>query len=170
MYELGLLALDRALAAGAFAGWELHGIGTVEGGRRIALGGGASMELLPRSSQAGYADILRAHDVGLALMYTPHPSLVPIEMASAGMVCVTNSFENKTAAAMAPSRRTCMRPTRGSKRWPPPCAPPPRPRTTWTGGWRAAAWTGRATGARRSPPSSRSCWPDSRIGDSTVHG
>ena len=101
MYELGLLALDRALAAGAFAGWELHGIGTVEGGRRIALGGGASMDLLPRSPQAGYADILRAHDVGLALMYTPHPSLVPIEMASAGMVCVTNSFENKTAAAMS---------------------------------------------------------------------
>jgi hypothetical protein len=34
-------------------------------------------------------------------MYTPHPSLVPIEMASAGMLAVTNSFENKTAAAMA---------------------------------------------------------------------
>jgi hypothetical protein len=44
---------------------------------------------------------LAAHDVGLALMYTPHPSLVPIEMASAGMLTVTNSFENKTAAVMA---------------------------------------------------------------------
>ena len=30
----------------------------------------------------------------------PHPSLVPLEMASAGMVTVTNSFENKTAEAM----------------------------------------------------------------------
>ena len=40
-------------------------------------------------------------DVGLALMYTPHPSLVPIEMAAAGMLAVTNSFENKTAHAMA---------------------------------------------------------------------
>jgi hypothetical protein len=45
--------------------------------------------------------VLRDHDVGLALMYTPHPSLVPIEMASAGMLTVTNSFENKTAEAMA---------------------------------------------------------------------
>ena len=44
--------------------------------------------------------MLRDHDVGLALMYTPHPSLVPIEMASAGMLTVTNSFENKTAEAM----------------------------------------------------------------------
>ena len=45
--------------------------------------------------------VLREHDVGLALMYTPHPSLVPIEMASAGMLTVTNSFENKTAEALA---------------------------------------------------------------------
>jgi hypothetical protein len=45
--------------------------------------------------------MLREHDVGLALMYTPHPSLVPIEMASAGMLTVTNSFENKTPEAMA---------------------------------------------------------------------
>jgi hypothetical protein len=39
--------------------------------------------------------------VGLALMYTPHPSLVPLEMASAGMLTVTNTFENKTAGALA---------------------------------------------------------------------
>ena len=30
-------------------------------------------------------------------MYTPHPSLVPLEMASAGLVTVTSTFENKTA-------------------------------------------------------------------------
>jgi len=34
-------------------------------------------------------------------MYTPHPSLVPIEMASAGMLTVTNTFENKTSEALA---------------------------------------------------------------------
>ena len=34
-------------------------------------------------------------------MYTPHPSLVPIEMASAGMLVVTNTFDNKTAEALA---------------------------------------------------------------------
>ena len=59
------------------------------------------LEMLPRRGQEDYAELLRAHDVGLALMYTPHPSLVPIEMASAGMLTVTNSFENKTADAMA---------------------------------------------------------------------
>jgi hypothetical protein len=101
MFELGVLALDRALAQGAFAGWELRGIGSLGAQRRVDLGGGASLELLPRADQRAYASVLRQHDVGLALMYTPHPSLVPIEMASAGMLTVTNSFENKTAAAMA---------------------------------------------------------------------
>jgi len=102
MFELGVLALSRAVERGAFAGgWTLHGIGSVSGERRLDLGGGASLQLLPRSGQDSYAELLRRHDVGLALMYTPHPSLVPIEMASAGMLTVTNAFENKTAAALS---------------------------------------------------------------------
>jgi glycosyltransferase involved in cell wall biosynthesis len=102
MFEMGVLALSRALEHGTFArGWELYGIGTVNPERRIDLGGDSSLTLLPRAGQDEYAKVLRDHDVGLALMYTPHPSLVPIEMASAGMLTVTNSFENKTPEKMA---------------------------------------------------------------------
>jgi glycosyltransferase involved in cell wall biosynthesis len=101
MFELGVLALSRALGDGAFQGWQLNGIGTVRGGGRIVLGAGRMLTLLPRSDQRSYATLLREHDVGLALMYTPHPSLVPIEMASAGMLTVTNTFENKTAAELS---------------------------------------------------------------------
>jgi len=101
MFELGVLGLGRALERGAFSGrWRLHGIGTVGAARRLELGGGTSLELLPRAGQTAYAKRLREHDVGLALMHTPHPSLVPIEMASAGMLTVTNTFENKTAQAL----------------------------------------------------------------------
>jgi glycosyltransferase involved in cell wall biosynthesis len=101
MFELGVLALARAARDGVLAGWELRGVGSLSAGRRIPLGGDVALEVLPRSGQDEYAALLRDHDVGLALMYTPHPSLVPIEMASAGMVTVTNCFENKDAAAMA---------------------------------------------------------------------
>ncbi|HEX5194874.1 MAG TPA: glycosyltransferase [Solirubrobacteraceae bacterium] len=101
MFDLGVIALSRALAEGAFrGGWELHGIGTVQRGRRIELGGGATLELLPRADQAAYGQMLRDHDVGLSLMYTPHPSLVPLEMASAGVLTVTTTFENKDADAL----------------------------------------------------------------------
>ena len=101
MFELGVLALRRALADGAFDdGWTLHGIGTVESARSVPLGGGTALELVPRAAQADYGALLRDHDAGLALMYTPHPSLVPLEMASAGLLTVTNTFENKTAGAL----------------------------------------------------------------------
>ncbi|MGH2866693.1 MAG: glycosyltransferase [Solirubrobacteraceae bacterium] len=101
MFELGVLALSRAIDEGLFSdGWELRGIGTVDRGRLLSLGGGAALELLPRCDQSSYGDLLGEHDIGLALMYTPHPSLVPIEMASAGLLAVTNSFENKTPEAM----------------------------------------------------------------------
>jgi hypothetical protein len=101
MFELGIAALARAAEAGLFAhGWELYGIGTVDGAHTIQLGHGVTMRLLPRQTQETYRDVLRGHDVGLALMYTPHPSLVPIEMASAGMWTVTNTFANKTEAAL----------------------------------------------------------------------
>ncbi len=102
MFELGILAIRSALARGAFTGsWELHGIGTLGSEDRVPLGSGHELRLLPRSEQRTYAEVLREHDIGLALMYTPHPSLVPIEMASAGMLTVTNSFENKTPERMA---------------------------------------------------------------------
>ena len=82
-------------------GWELRGIGTANAARAVNIGDGAKLELLPRVGQAAYAKMLPDHDVGLALMYTPHPSLVPIEMAAAGLLTVTNGFENKTSDALS---------------------------------------------------------------------
>ncbi len=102
LFELGAMALDRAVAGGGLAGWTLTGVGSVERGTHhlVLPESGAKVEMVPRRSQAEYARLLRSCDIGLALMYTPHPSLVPIEMASAGMVTVTNTFENKDAAAL----------------------------------------------------------------------
>jgi hypothetical protein len=92
----------RALEEGAFRrGWELRGIGSVAGDRRVDLGGDVDLQIMPRAAQSDYARLLTEHDLGLALMYSPHPSLVPIEMASAGLLTVTNTFENKTSAALA---------------------------------------------------------------------
>ena len=53
MFELGLLALGRALEQGAFGrGWELHGIGTVERRRRIDLAAGATLSCSPAPIRA----------------------------------------------------------------------------------------------------------------------
>jgi hypothetical protein len=102
LFEIGAMAIDRAVADGGLQGWRLVGVGSVEPGTAGLLlpGSGVRVEMIPRRSQVEYAELLRSSDIGLALMYTPHPSLVPIEMAAAGMVTVTNTFENKDAAAL----------------------------------------------------------------------
>jgi hypothetical protein len=99
MFELGLIALSTAIERGAFGpGWEFFGVGSVSGRSRVPLPGGAELVVHPRMDQSAYGEMLAGHDVGLALMFTPHPSLVPLEMASAGLLTVTNTYDTKTAA------------------------------------------------------------------------
>ena len=87
LFEVGMMALDAAIASGGFSGWELAGVGTVElGGGALELPrSGATLRLIPRGPQADYGRMLSSFDAGLALMYTPDPGLVALEMAAAGM-------------------------------------------------------------------------------------
>ncbi len=102
MFELGILALAQAMEDGVFGDeWEFHGIGTVGEANQVQLTRNRALSMLPRQTQDTYATMLSGYDVGLSLMYTPHPSLVPIEMASAGMSVVTNTFANKTSERLA---------------------------------------------------------------------
>lgn len=101
LFEIGIMALDRALTSGHFRDWDIAGIGNVDGTSELLLPESkVRMRMLPRVAQREYADTLRQFDVGLALMYTPHPSLVPIEMAEAGLVTVTNTYANKDRASL----------------------------------------------------------------------
>ncbi len=99
LYETGVSAIRLAVNEGVFAeDWRFFGIGSTGAARQVDLGGGRSLELLPRTGQEEYGRLLAGHDVGLALMDAPHPSLVPIEMASAGTVCVTSTYGNSKTA------------------------------------------------------------------------
>jgi hypothetical protein len=100
MFELGALALTQAVLNDVFGSrWSFHGIGAVDEPEDVRLAS-ANLEMVTRRAQSDYAEFLTGFDVGLALMFTPHPSLVPLEMASAGLVTVTNTFETKTRGAM----------------------------------------------------------------------
>jgi hypothetical protein len=102
LFDLGVLALADLIADGTVdERWGLYGIGSVGGPARFDLGHGRELRVLPRQDEGSYAEFMRKHDLGISLMHSPHPSLVPLEMASAGMVTVTNSYANKTAEALA---------------------------------------------------------------------
>jgi len=95
MFEVAFLALARAIDAGVFDdAWEFHGIGSGHG--NIDLPRGKTLRMLGKFDLAEYRRALLDYDLGLSLMYTPHPSLLPLDMAAAGMAVVTNSCINKT--------------------------------------------------------------------------
>jgi glycosyltransferase involved in cell wall biosynthesis len=100
MFELGLMAMAEAIHDGSLpASWQFYGIGAMEPSR-VRITDDVAVDILPRQSQDEYRSLLREHSIGLSLMDTPHPSLVPLEMASAGMLVVTSTFENKTSDSL----------------------------------------------------------------------
>ena len=55
-----------------------------------------------------YAQLLRASDVGILLMLSPHVSYPPLEMAAAGASVVTNVFSVKTAERLSGISRNIL--------------------------------------------------------------
>jgi hypothetical protein len=98
LFPIALSALRNMVRAGQFTGsWEFHGLGALKPGI-VDLGNGESLILHAKMSEPEYRSFMRAIDIGVGLMYAPHPGLVAFEMASAGARVVTNTFENRTAA------------------------------------------------------------------------
>jgi glycosyltransferase involved in cell wall biosynthesis len=113
MYQLGCVAIDQACRMGAFGDdWELHAVGGTHVGGQV-LPCGATITHLGTFDLQRYAELLTEHDVGLSLMHSPHPSLLPMEMASAGMLTVTNTCDIKDEAYFAgiSSNIRAVRPT-----------------------------------------------------------
>ena len=102
LFELGMIALTMLVRDPRvnLANWSFHGIGSIDSGHTLELAHGIPLKLIPKTSLQEYVELMPSFDVGLSLMLTPHPSLVPIEMASAGMWTVTNTYANKTAAQL----------------------------------------------------------------------
>ena len=96
LYPLGCLAIDKAREMGYFREdeWEVIGIGGIIGEQILPCG--IKIKHIGRFDMQKYKTLLPQHDLGLALMYSPHPSLLPIEMASAGLLVVTNTCGIKT--------------------------------------------------------------------------
>ena len=101
LFELGVAALEKAVADGTLdpERWEFVGMG--ESFPAVPLGRGATLVPAPWLDLAGYAQQMRESDILLSLMLSPHPSYPPLEMAACGGLAVTTAFANKTSEALA---------------------------------------------------------------------
>lgn len=95
LFEIGIIALKRAISRGHFKGWFIEGIGCTSGNYIIDLGSDVKMKIHTKMKTEEYKDFLLNSDVGLSLIYTPHPGLVHFEMVNAGLVTVVNTFQNR---------------------------------------------------------------------------
>jgi len=58
--------------------------------------GGIKPERYENMTWSDYAALIGTIDLGLVLMYSPHPSYPPLDLAAGGAVVVTNRYANKT--------------------------------------------------------------------------
>ena len=69
----------------------------------VDLPGGLQLRSLGKLPWDDYPAYLRGVDLGLSLMYSPHPSHPPIEMAASGVRVVTNGFGPKDLSLLSPA-------------------------------------------------------------------
>ena len=98
LYELAELALKQLCGRGAFDDrWTFTGLGCLAPTAPVELGGGHRLEFTPKMSEEAYTGFVRSLDLGISLMYAPHPSVIPFEFATTGALVVTNTFSNRPA-------------------------------------------------------------------------
>ncbi|MDM0045156.1 hypothetical protein QTH91_11735 [Variovorax dokdonensis] len=92
LFHMGVLAIERAVNEGILdlRQWQICFVG--KDIPRLQLGDDYEPERIESMGWRDYADLIGKVDLGLSLMYTPHPSYPPLDLAASGAVVVTNKF------------------------------------------------------------------------------
>lgn len=95
LFHVGLDLIERAIDEGIFdlEEWEILLVG--KDIPSVVFGNGYAPERREGLDWEAYADLVGTVDLGFCLMYTPHPSYPPLDLAASGAVVVTNKFGNK---------------------------------------------------------------------------
>jgi hypothetical protein len=94
LFEMSLMALTEFTRLMPFTpdDVEFVGVGSLHFQGDIPLANNHQLKVIPKLELNNYAKALAGFDIGLSLMYAPHPSILPFEMSCAGLVTVTNTF------------------------------------------------------------------------------
>ena len=95
LFYLGLEVIEAAVSRGVLDPheWDFHFVGTDI--PRLNITSSSSARLVQDVDYGEYTALVRQMDLGLCLMYTPHPSYPPLDLAASGAVVVTNKYANK---------------------------------------------------------------------------
>jgi O-antigen biosynthesis protein len=95
LFYVGIDIIDKAVNEGILdlEQWDILLVGNHI--PNVTFGDGYLPERCEGLDWEAYADLVGTVDLGLCLMYTPHPSYPPFDLAASGAVVVTNKFGNK---------------------------------------------------------------------------
>jgi len=101
MFPLALEALKAFVQAEGLGpdDIEILSVGMRHG--PVDLANGIAVQSLGKLPWEEYPDFLLGLDLGVALMYSPHPSHLPLEMAASGVRVVTNDFGPKRLSTLS---------------------------------------------------------------------
>lgn len=95
LFYFGIDLLEEAVAQGILdlGIWDVVLVG--KDIPKVVLGETYVPAIRENLAWSEYAELIGGVDLGLCLMYTPHPSYPPLDLAASGAVVVTNQFANK---------------------------------------------------------------------------
>ncbi|MFU8776399.1 MAG: glycosyltransferase [Roseovarius sp.] len=103
MYATAIEALARFVEKESLTPEDIELVSIGQNHGDVALPGGLMLRSLGKLAWEDYPDYLGTVDLGLSLMYSPHPSHPPLEMAAAGVRVVTNGFGPKDLSRLSPA-------------------------------------------------------------------
>jgi len=111
LYYRGLEVIERAIARKILDRdrWRIHFVGGKT--HDIRLSDRVDVNVVHGLNWQAYAAFMRQMDLGLSLMFTPHPSYPPLDLAAAGAVAVTNSYGPKQSLAAYSENILCAEPS-----------------------------------------------------------
>jgi hypothetical protein len=107
LYLTGLNLINQAVLNGVLDSkkWELHAVG--KGLEDLIFDTDLSSFNHAPMAWNDYVNFLQDMDAGFSLMYTPHPSYPPLDLAAIGVPVLTNTFEIKTDLKMYSENIIC---------------------------------------------------------------
>ncbi|SNR72243.1 glycosyl transferase family 1 [Puniceibacterium sediminis] len=103
MYPTAIEALSRFIETEKLGPQDIAPVSVGLRHDPVRLPGGVLLESLGKLPWEDYPNYLLGTDLGLSLMYSPHPSHPPIEMAASGVRVVTNHFGPKDLSTLTPA-------------------------------------------------------------------
>jgi len=103
MYATAIEALARFIETEKLAPGDIDLVSLGMSHPPVTLPRGLELRSLGKLPWEKYPAYLLGTDLGLSLMYSPHPSHPPLEMAAAGVRVVTNSFGPKDLGRLSPA-------------------------------------------------------------------